>query len=118
MRTSLHALLHTIGVHKGKQAGLHGYTNAEQNSTKRQQQLYRPSKIHMRVQQGCLLLKCASSGVHCQFYLDSWPHQAALVEMEGAHSCVSPLQHPDPAAAAHRPQAEAPVPGISCPVQA
>ena len=72
----------------------------------------------MHIQQGHLFLKCASSGVHCQFYLDSWPHQAALVEMEGAYSCLSPLQHPDPAAATHRPQAEAPVPGVSCPVQA
>jgi len=60
MRRSVHALLGSIGVHKGKQAGLHAYVKADETSTKRQQQLYRHSKMHTCIQQGYLLLKCAS----------------------------------------------------------
>lgn len=58
------------------------------------------------------------SGINSQLNLDGWSYKAALVEMECTHSCLSPLQHLGSAAAANRPQAEAPVPDLSCPVQA
>ena len=105
MRISVHALLDTIDVSKQvcmlMSRQIKPMPNVNSSST---------DKMHMCIQQdSCsssvlyMFLKSASSGVHCQFHLDSWPHQAALVEMGGAYSCVSPLQHPDPAAVTHRP---------------